>query len=73
MFGIGEFLTRTRGRGRLDPTDILTYLYLTLGTILMFLPVAWLVLSSFKTPAALLRFPPRSVTLRAAHGHGRRV
>ncbi|MCS6828293.1 MAG: carbohydrate ABC transporter permease [Caldilinea sp.] len=58
MFGIGEFLMRTRGRGRLDPTDILTYLYLTLGTILMFLPVAWLVLSSFKTPAALLRFPP---------------
>ncbi len=39
-------------------TDIFTYLYLTLGTLLMFLPVVWLVFSSFKTPAALVRFPP---------------
>jgi alpha-1,4-digalacturonate transport system permease protein len=58
MAGIGDFLTRTRGRGRLDWTDILTYAYLTLGTLLMFLPVLWLVLSSFKTQAGLLRFPP---------------
>jgi alpha-1,4-digalacturonate transport system permease protein len=33
-------------------------LYLLLGTIIMFLPVLWLVLSSFKTQAGLLRFPP---------------
>lgn len=58
MTGVGEFLTRTRGRGRLDWSDILTYLYLMLGTIMMFLPVLWLVLSSFKTQAGLLRFPP---------------
>ncbi|MFO7631502.1 MAG: carbohydrate ABC transporter permease [Caldilinea sp.] len=58
MTGVGEFLTRTRGRGRLDWSDILTYLYLMLGTIIMFLPVLWLVLSSFKTQAGLLRFPP---------------
>ncbi len=58
MTGVGEFLTRTRGRGRLDWSDILTYLYLMFGTIIMFLPVLWLVLSSFKTQAGLLRFPP---------------
>ncbi|MDX1522535.1 MAG: carbohydrate ABC transporter permease [Anaerolineae bacterium] len=55
---IGNFLTRTRGRVRLDVTDILSYLYLLLGTILMFGPVLWLVMSSFKTPAALVEFPP---------------
>ena len=40
-----SFLTRTRGRGRLDWTDWFTYLYLVLGLFLMFGPVAWLVLS----------------------------
>lgn len=54
----GDYVTRTRGRRRLHWTDIFTYIYLTLGTLLMFLPVLWLVLSSFKTPAALVRFPP---------------
>ena len=58
MSGAGEFLTRTRGRSRLDWSDLLTYLYLLLGTIIMFLPMLWLVLSSFKTQAGLLRFPP---------------
>lgn len=58
MTGVGEFLTRTRGRIRLDWSDIFTYLYLMLGTVVMFLPVLWLVLSSFKTQAGLLRFPP---------------
>ena len=58
MTGVGEFLTRTRGRARLDWSDIFTYLYLTIGTIVMFLPVLWLVFSSFKTQAGLLRFPP---------------
>ncbi len=55
---IGDFFTRIRGRGRLDVTDTLSYLYLLLGTILMFGPVLWLVMSSFKTPAALVEFPP---------------
>ncbi len=53
-----NFITRTRGRGRLDNSDILTYLYLLLGTVLMFGPVLWLVMSSFKEPAQLVRFPP---------------
>jgi alpha-1,4-digalacturonate transport system permease protein len=54
-----SFLTRTRGRGRLDWTDWFTYLYLVLGLFLMFGPVAWLVLSSFKTESAIAEFPPR--------------
>ncbi|MBI1294776.1 ABC transporter permease subunit [bacterium] len=58
MSEAGTFLTRTRGRGQLDWADILTYLYLLGGTLLMFLPVIWLVFSSFKTQAALVKFPP---------------
>lgn len=58
MSEVGSFLTRTRGRGRLDWADIFTYLYLLGGTMLMFLPVLWLVFSSFKSQAALVKFPP---------------
>jgi len=47
------------GPGRpLHWTDIAAYVYLTLGVVLMFGPVLWLVLSSFKTQSALLEFPP---------------
>ena len=59
MSTILDFLTRTRGRSRLHITDMLTYLYLTFGVILMFGPVVWLVLSSFKTSAEVVKFPPR--------------
>ncbi len=52
------FLARRRGHGRLHLTDVITYSYLALGVLIMFGPVLWLVLSSFKTPAALLEFPP---------------
>jgi alpha-1,4-digalacturonate transport system permease protein len=52
------FLTRTRGRQRLHWTDWLSYGYLLLGLLLMFGPVLWLALSSFKTQAQLLEFPP---------------
>ena len=58
MSVVTGFLTRTRGRGSLHVTDVLTYLYLFLGVVIMFGPVFWLVLSSFKTPAALVEFPP---------------
>ncbi len=58
MFTVAEFLTRTRGRSRWDWTDVLTYIYLSFGTLIMFGPVLWLVLSSFKTPTALIKFPP---------------
>jgi alpha-1,4-digalacturonate transport system permease protein len=56
---VWSFLTRTRGRGRLDVTDIITYVYLILGLVIMFGPVIWLVMSSFKTQAALIEFPPK--------------
>ncbi len=54
-----HFLMARSGRLRLDVKDIMTYLYLSLGTLLMFGPVVWLIMSSFKTPAALLEFPPQ--------------
>ncbi len=59
MGKIVEFMTRTRGGGKMDWTDWLTYSYLVLGILLMFGPVIWLVMSSFKTEADLQRFPPR--------------
>ena len=56
-------VTARRGRGRLHWTDVFTYAYLLLGVLLMFGPVVWLVLSSFKTPAGLLEFPPTLLPL----------
>jgi alpha-1,4-digalacturonate transport system permease protein len=64
MSTITEFLTRTRGRKGPDFTDIVTYLYLALGTLVMFGPVVWLVLSSFKTSAEIATFPPRLLPYR---------
>lgn len=55
---IRQFLTRTRGHKKVGLSDVLTYAYLVLGVILMFGPVIWLIMSSFKTPAALVKFPP---------------
>jgi alpha-1,4-digalacturonate transport system permease protein len=51
-------LTRTRGARRLHWTDYAAYAYLLIGVVLMFGPVIWLALSSFKTQASLLEFPP---------------
>ena len=59
MTRIFSFLTATRGKGRLHWTDWVSYGYLLFGVLLMFGPVVWLVLSSFKTPNELDRFPPR--------------
>ena len=56
--GLIRFLTRTRGRQRLDWTDVLSYAYLALGLFIMFAPVLWLVSSSFKSEVALSQFPP---------------
>ena len=53
-----QFLTRTHGRGRLDWTDWLSYLYLCMGLFTMFAPIVWLVMSSFKTESAISQFPP---------------
>src|SRR6476469_1157983 len=59
MASLGTMLTARRGRGRADWTDWFTYGYLLLGLVLMFGPVLWLVLSSFKSAAALNEFPPQ--------------
>ncbi len=53
-----NFLTRTRSGRRMDWTDWLSYSYLVMGLFLMFGPVLWLVMSSFKTESALNEFPP---------------
>ena len=52
-----RFLTRTSGRTRLDWTDWLSYVYLVSGLFLMFGPVLWIVMSSFKTQSGLSDFP----------------
>lgn len=64
MSAVTTFLTRTRGRGRLDITDILTYVYLAMGTIIMFGPIIWLVLSSFKSSGEIVKYPPRLLPYR---------
>ena len=75
MTGALRFLTRRRGGRRWTATDVLSYAYLLAGVVVMFGPVAWLVLSSFKTPANLLEFPPTLLPLAQVHvpveGHER--
>ncbi len=63
MASVVRFLTRRRGGSGWHWTDMAAYAYLGLGVLLMFGPVAWLVLSSFKTQAALLEFPPTFLPL----------
>ena len=63
MASVVRFLTRRRGGTRWHWTDVAAYAYLGLGILLMFGPVAWLVLSSFKTQAGLLEFPPTFLPL----------
>ena len=48
------FITRRRG----DWTDWAAWAYLVMGVAIMFGPVLWLVLSSFKTQSGLQEFPP---------------
>ena len=63
MTAVLTFLTRRRDKRALHWTDVFTYVYLTLGILLMFGPVVWLVLSSFKTQAGLVEFPPTFLPL----------
>ena len=55
---VTTFLTRTRGRSRMDWTDWLSYGYLGVGLFIMFAPILWLLMSSLKTESALAQFPP---------------
>ena len=58
MDTVRHFLNLRRGRRGPELADYLSYLYLFAGVLVMFGPVLWLVLSSFKNPAALAEFPP---------------
>jgi len=58
--GVLGFLTRRRGGPRLSFSDVITYLYLLLGTVVMFGPVIWLVMSSFKPSRVSTSSRPRS-------------
>jgi len=64
--GMLGFLTRRAGRTRFSTTDLITNLYLILGTFIMFGPVVWLIMSSFKTEQALYEFPPTFLPYRQA-------
>ncbi|WP_262027876.1 carbohydrate ABC transporter permease [Microvirga sp. Mcv34] len=60
---IAHLVTARRNPKGWHWTDIAAYTYLVLGVVLMFGPVLWLVLSSFKTQASLLEFPPSLLPL----------
>jgi len=64
MAKILGFLRRTKGHKKLDITDVISYLYLGMGVIVMFGPVIWLILSSFKTSGEIVKFPPRLLPYR---------
>lgn len=59
MRSVWTFLTRRQHPDKWSVSDILTYIYLSLGVLFMFGPILWLVMSSFKSPADLEHFPPR--------------
>ena len=62
MRPILDFIFRRRGTDGKGTgwhwTDVVTWVWLIGGLLLMFGPALWLVASSFKTPAALAEFPP---------------
>lgn len=64
MNRVWEFISRTRGGNKLHITDMITYLYLGLSVVIMFGPVVWLILSSFKSSAEVVKFPPRLLPYR---------
>ena len=65
MTTVLNFLSRTQGDKRLARADVLTYLYLTLSTLIMFGPIVWLILSSFKPQNQLIQFPPTLLPYRS--------
>ncbi|MEZ5647379.1 MAG: carbohydrate ABC transporter permease [Alphaproteobacteria bacterium] len=70
---VATFLFGRRGRRGFDWTDLFAYFYLALGVLLILAPVAWLLVSSFKTQRALTESDPRplpyeQVTVPSADG-----
>jgi alpha-1,4-digalacturonate transport system permease protein len=64
MSQIVDALRLTKGRKKLDITDVLSYLYLFMGVVIMFGPILWLILSSFKSSGEIVKFPPRLLPYR---------
>ena len=64
MRAVLNFLTRTHGHNKFDIVDVMTYAYLIFGVFIMFGPVLWLVLSSFKSSSEIVHFPPRLLPYR---------
>ena len=65
MTRTAAFLFRRRGGASWHWTDVVTFLWLAVGLILMFGPALWLILSSFKSPAQLAEFPPSALPYEA--------
>jgi alpha-1,4-digalacturonate transport system permease protein len=63
MNRVVTFIARRRGGSGWHWTDIVTWLWLLGGLVIMFGPALWLVASSFKTPAQLAEFPPTILPL----------
>lgn len=61
-----QFLTRTQHKNRFGWMDALSYAYLFVGLFTLFAPILWLLMSSFKTEAAIGEFP-HFLALCAAH------
>ena len=61
-----KFLTRTRNPGRIDIADVLSWLWLVFGTTMVAIPIAWAILSSFKTEAEVNSFPPSLIPKAAS-------
>jgi alpha-1,4-digalacturonate transport system permease protein len=59
METVWNFLSRTRGKNKLDITDLLSYLYLILGIVTILIPVIWTAFSSVKSKSSLDRFDTR--------------
>ncbi len=53
-----RFLFRRKGGKGWHWTDLVTWVWLGTGLLIMFGPALWLVLSSFKSPTQLAEFPP---------------
>ncbi len=64
MGTVKAFLSRRSGKKRVDFSDVISYTYLILGVVVMFGPIIWLVLSSFKTAGEIVKFPPRLLPYR---------
>ena len=55
------FLSARSGGRRANARDLITYSYLIIGAFIMLAPVLWGVMSSFKSPESIDRFPPESL------------